>query len=53
MHVFDRGPTRGHRYVVMDGRKRVAVFDTEKEATGFLTDHAKPTKPKWGGKGKK
>ena len=52
MRVIDRGPTRGHRYLVMDGAKRVAVFDKEVDADMYVADnhesvkYSKSKKPK-------
>ena len=48
--IFDRGQTRGHRYVVMDGARRVAVFDSEADAEAFAAgesaEEVKPREPK-------
>ncbi len=34
--IVDRGLTKGHRYLVVEGRKRLAVFDIEGEAEKFV-----------------
>ncbi len=42
--IQDRGLTRGHRYLVMNGANREAVFDSRAEAEAYIKDSELETK---------
>ncbi len=47
--IVDRGPSRGHRFLVMNGAGREAAFGTEEEAKAYINESQEikvPTKPK-------
>ncbi len=42
--IIDRGLTRGHRYLVMNGADREAAFDTRVDAETYIKDSELETK---------